>query len=193
MAEAQAFWALHLHGTLEQLQEGTYVLPEIQQQYEKLRQEIVRKTGQPLVFSLSNKCHTLSPHIIGAISRVTLAIGIHLPALMSFYAKTLARDPDGDRKLEVLIVLNILHEMEHGAYGYLSSPRKTREELIENEAAAWAVSCGEEIRVFHEQGYPLPAATARVYEVWQSCGAENNRCWKSFISSYYAEVAERRE
>jgi hypothetical protein len=113
---------------------------------------------------------------------------VYVPAIMGqWMAVILGNDPATIRMFEGNVAIGMLHEIEHMTRGRGSD--LTGDELIEDETATWAETCGTTMPIFLDSGYVLDPSNRSYYDEWRKCGGETNPCWRRFIASTYAELA----
>lgn len=193
--EMYHFWDLHIKKICDQLLEGKYLVAEINERYKILQRKIVGKYGKSININVVLTSHGQSPHLsLASFDMQNLAprINIFIPAVRNIYYNLfrVQDNPSMEEQFEIMVIVAIMHELDHIAIGHVNHQNLSRGEIIGCESDAWAETCEHTISVFVKHKYLIDPSSKRYYEAWVYCGRERDICWHSYIEESYFPLVE---
>ena len=94
--------------------------------------------------------------------------------------------PEWENQLNDTVVVIILHEIEHLAYGYLAEEH-TFESTVNAESKTWAITCEKVLDPLVQHDSYLTGTATDTYKKWVECGRNaNSPIWTNWISQTVA-------
>jgi hypothetical protein len=196
--QLKAFHAFHMQKVLEEgLMVGKHPVPELNARYIKLMEMVKKRYGMYPTFTLSpsyDKTSRERAGTSGIINRVP-TVGFIVPALWDYYVELqgIWGSKLGEAMFSNALIIGLLHELEHLGYGLIDDSRKAFDPNLDAvEAATWAHTCEETIRIFVEKGLPLANNERASYQVWVESGrnAASSK-WQKAIKDRYESARKR--
>lgn len=194
LEDMQGFMDTHLATILmETLPKRQFRFPEIQERYDLLAQKIQQQYGKGYVLNPVGKYHPSSKLVSMAagIENRNPTITLSMPSVMDMWEawRTLGLREDS---IEVLVVVDLLHELDHLAGGGLPDGGTSYpfEKWIENETRTWGETCEYTLRPLIEMyKEPLSPREQTYYQMWvRSKRNADSPVWKNFIRGQYEKV-----
>lgn len=189
--EQKSFYAVHMQSVLEEgLFKGRLSILEINTRYALLKGLIQKRYGKPLKINLCLGYDSASRNILQSslVQEGVPVLNIVVPAEMDTYTYYKDRGIQNlEASFQSLLIIGIMHELDHLAYGLSGSRGMSADELDHMEVVAWSYTCDETIRIFVEKGLPVDPSDLSYYQVWVR-GGQNmmSREWVEFIQKHYA-------
>ncbi len=194
LEEMQEFMDLRLARLLTETFPGhQFRLSKIQERYDLLAQKIQQQYGKGYILNPVNKYHPSSKLVAMAASveATNPTITLSMPSVMDMWEawQKLGLREDS---IEVLIVVDFLHELDHLAGGGLPEEGSAYpfEKWIENETRTWGETCEYTLRPLIETyKEPLSPREQTYYRLWVRGGNNvDSPLWKDFIQGQYEKV-----
>lgn len=191
--EQQAFWAEHFPNFLDWFFQGGLPFPELNERCAMLRGLIQQRYGKDLHINLVTTYNPDSPAVLAGnyikegVPELELVVSNVINLHNAFRA---SGDPEWKPRLQNGVLVSMMHEMDHLAYGYTSEfgKRSPLEELVEDERRAWALTCEHTLRILVEHCHaPLNSSDMQYYHHWLVCNRdENDPRWKEGLWNVYS-------
>ncbi|MFH0806720.1 MAG: hypothetical protein V1885_03295 [Candidatus Brennerbacteria bacterium] len=188
----QSFWEDKLRGTVELvIFRRTYRVQTVNMVSEKLLELAAKRYNAFRLHVSLVESYSLSGASVMAGSYVTkdsVVIELIVPALIDVYGKLRrSGDTSWQEQFELFMVVSLVHELDHLAYGYINRTNAPFEEVIWNEKVAWAFTCEEVLRPLVEYGkFRLAPGDMEYYHAWVRAGyTAGSPLWDEFIRTVY--------
>ena len=191
LEELQAFWARELQTLIaEQLVKGSLPYPEINERFDILNKEIVRRTGKPLAINMTTEYHWAGKRIEASAGFVesngTQTVELYMPAIVdSFEALQSSQKPKWRDAFTSHMIIIVMHEMEHTA-----TTNHPKHFDIREESRAWADTCRYTVIPLVEMHYfPLFATDGSIYRAWKLADESTyNVHWLQAMQMLYGDL-----
>lgn len=113
------------------------------------------------------------------------SVALLMPELMHTYYTFLEGFANKDAVFESILVILLMHEFDHLAYGLINEPNETDERMIDHEEIAWGFTCAFTIR--HMMNVkPLHFSHQELCQAWLKHFSEKNAgAWRNLIATHY--------
>ncbi|MFA7302388.1 MAG: hypothetical protein WC030_01430 [Candidatus Paceibacterota bacterium] len=187
-AQVEAFYNQQISPVVEGLLKGSHPVPELGARFSELAVRARDKYSLHFNVGISleyghRKTGFASNHVDAGQVWVTL----YAPALYDSHKQHQLTDPQhADAIVANTVALSMIHELDHAAHGYTSSPTASAEERAQNEIWAWAETCEKSMSVLAERGLPMTRKQREIYEAWiKAARTTMSQSWNDFIRNMY--------
>ena len=178
---------------MDGLMAGKYPLKKIQDRYNLQTQALGKKYPKGLAIHLVTTYNPEGPDILAGcwITNDQPQIDIVIPKLLDiYYEKRAEGDGQWSQRMQNVLIVSILHEQDHLAFGSVIGSREhpsSLDELVDSESKAWALTCEQTLRpMIEEYQVPLTQSDHFYYDHWiQSGRMETSPAWRKFIRDLY--------
>ena len=191
-AELQAFWNEHCKSIEEFIMAGSFRIPEIAQRRQTLSNLIALRYGSNLRVHLVSNYHRWGPRVGAACGEDAgvPSLDIIVPhAFDAFVRFRMTGLRDWQERLEMRLVIEVIHELDHLAYGYLISSASL-DAIADNERRAWAQTCEHTLSILVERYHaPIDEGDRLFYLLWVESGRDvNSPRWIQGVREAHADL-----
>lgn len=185
--EMKAFYDVHVR-TL-----NVAAFPEVQEHYHALVLEIRQRYQSEIKLSLVTNYARVGQDVNGGSFRNTNGvptIEVYIPAIMDLFKFQKSRGAS-DEDFKSLVVVNVMHELEHLAGGWIPQTgfeKEPYEKRMNDEKQAWAKTCEHTLvpLVEKKRGGQILLDTYPYYTWWIAAGRDvNSPKWHDSIWKFY--------
>ena len=194
------FWNMEMNEILVPLSNGQYILSEVQQRYDWLNDQIVKKYIKRIIVNISD---VLPKDSAGEGKLIAFGaslkdsqpqIAIFVPALLLIFEQMMFIGRRDSRQLfQNFVVISFIHELEHLQMGFSSQEETSLKETINTERRVWAQTCEQTICLFTEvYRQEISSLDLRYYSAWVNCGRNaDSKAWKAFVAGMYGSLERK--
>jgi hypothetical protein len=198
LTEMQNFWSDNFSQTVDSLFTGKYPLPKVQQRFNEVTKHIRERYGYTNIIIHLNDGYEPENALILAGSSLTdgdkPTLEITVPSLIDIYKREQRKgDPDANERVRYVLVLSIMHELDHLAFDTMKGTREhppSLDQLVDSERKIWALTCEYSIRPMIED-YHITLTTSEYvyYNKWVEIGRNaDSPAWVAFIRNLYKDT-----
>lgn len=190
--EQHQFFDSEIRPVVEEIAQGRTPYPEINERFQSLYSNVVKRTGKAFGINMFTNYHALSKDAqmaVGAHPDGAISLAIYVPSLMDSYEEAKRSfGNDWRSKFQICVLTVFMHEMEHTTQ--TSSMRNSVS--LSEESRAWAETCRYTLDpLSRKYGKTLFWTDAGMMKNWiASDGNTNSAEWNEYISRLYGSMVK---